>query len=102
MSSILKEYRQDSFQLILNPEYFRVAAYGSIIIGLLFGYILTSMVNIQRGWIDPDKSKIMETFGYNNLCFYIDERPGKYVGLFACTDTINKGNSFDVLQLFFN
>jgi len=72
-------------EFTLDPEYFRLAAYACIFISIGFGMMLTKLINVQRGWVDETENIIYEHFGYINLCFYIDELPARYFGLFGMT-----------------
>jgi len=40
--------------------------------------------SIPRGLVDRTKRPLMEHFGYNNACFWIDDVPAKYIALFFC------------------
>lgn len=72
-------------EFTLDPEYFRLAAYACIFISVGTGVALTKLINVKRGWVNETESVIYEHFGYNNLCFYIDELPARYFGLFGMT-----------------
>ena len=42
---------------------------------------LSRIINIPNGTLNLTNTPILDTFGYNNICVYIDETPAKYVGI---------------------
>lgn len=51
----------------------------SIASGVVAGIVLTCIVNVRTGTLSLTDSTMYNTLGYNNLCVFIDELPGRYV-----------------------
>ena len=72
---------ESGLELVLRPHAFRFAAY-SLLVGLLVVCIvLTRMFTVPAGALDLEDNVLINTFGYNNICVYIDDLPAKYVAI---------------------
>jgi len=90
-SSSRKPLDKPYFQFGLHQSWFRVATYNFLAAALAVGLTLTKKYNIpveQGGgrtkdseWplLDLKNNALFGYFGYNNVCIYVDEIPGKYV-----------------------